>query len=169
MGGLSVRRIASTALCAGLLAGVTGPAAVAADSAPERVRAAAHTPVPGADALLSQVTNLGNLQTVLGPVLDLLHTVLKADNGQLSADQATKLVQAAKDAIAKAKAAAPTTTDTTKEQADLVNDALASLDKALDTLQKGVTSGDPGQAGSAVTGVLAGLVNLLTGLLHSAG
>ncbi|ANP55155.1 hypothetical protein J2Z21_003350 [Streptomyces griseochromogenes] len=174
MGGLSVRRIASTALCAGLLAGVTGPAAVAADSGQERVQAASHAPVPGADALLKQVTSLGNLGTVLTPVTNLLNAVLKADNGQLPADQAAQLVQAAKDAIAKVSGAAPATAEATqtpgvKVRADLTSDALAALIKALDALLKAVTSGDASQVVPAVNGVLTGLVNYLAALLLSGG
>ncbi|MET8246325.1 hypothetical protein ABZV31_19020 [Streptomyces sp. NPDC005202] len=59
MRGLPARRIASTTLCAPLLVGITGPVAMAADSARERGHAAAsHAPVPGADALLAQARSL---------------------------------------------------------------------------------------------------------------
>ncbi|MGW2958077.1 hypothetical protein ACWDGI_06250 [Streptomyces sp. NPDC001220] len=107
MRALPARRLASTALCALLLAGITGPAAVAADSAHERTHAMSQAPVPGADALLAQVKSLGNLGTVLKPVTDLLNTVLAADNGQLTPDQATQLGDAVKAAIAQVTAAAP--------------------------------------------------------------
>ncbi|MFE4969649.1 hypothetical protein [Streptomyces sp. NPDC056660] len=107
MRALPARRLASTALCAVLLAGITGPAAVAADSARERTHAMSQAPVPGADALLAQVKSLGNLGTVLKPVTDLLNTVLAADNGQLTADQATQLGDAVKAAIAQVTAATP--------------------------------------------------------------
>ncbi|KUM99675.1 hypothetical protein AQI95_37545 [Streptomyces yokosukanensis] len=194
MGGLPVRRIACTTLCAALLAGVTGPAAVAADSTRERVHAASHAPVPGADALLVQIQLLANLGIVLTPVTNLLNAVLKADNGQLPTDQATSLVQAAKDAIAKVTAAAPaagplsphtkpapgwhsspTTSDgkslaaDAAARADLASDALANLTKALDTLLKAVTSGNASQVVPAVTGVLTGLVNYLAAVLLSGG
>lgn len=112
MRGLSARRIASTALCATLLVGIAGPAAVAADSAPERTHAVSRAPVPGADALLAQVKSLGDLGGVLAPVAALLNSVLKADNGQLSADEAQKLVTAVKDAIANITAAAPAASGT---------------------------------------------------------
>lgn len=182
MGGPPVRRIACTALCAALLAGVTGPAAVAADSTRDRVHAASHAPVPGADALLAQVTLVAKLGVVVTPVTDLLNAVLKADNGQLPTDQATALVQAAKDAIAKVTAAAPATptaagplsplarTDTKAgTRADLASDALANLTKALDALLKAITSGDGAQVAPAVTAVLTGLVNYLAALLLSGG
>ncbi|MFE3169346.1 hypothetical protein [Streptomyces sp. NPDC059224] len=107
MRALPARRLASTALCALLLAGTTGPAAVAADSAHERTHAKSQAPVPGADALLAQVESLGNLGTVLKPVTDLLDTVLAADDGQLTPDQATQLGDAVKAAIAQVTAAAP--------------------------------------------------------------
>ncbi|MEU2619703.1 hypothetical protein ABZ642_16495 [Streptomyces sp. NPDC007157] len=107
MRALPARRLASTALCALLLAGITGPAAVAADSAHERTHAMSQAPVPGADALLAQVKSLGNLGAVLKPVTDLLNTVLAADNGQLTPDQATQLGDAVKAAIAQVTAAAP--------------------------------------------------------------
>ena len=77
------------------------------ESARHSVHAASRAPVPGADALLAQVKGLGDLGGVLAPVTDLLNAVLKADNGQLSAEEATKLGDAVKDAIAKATAAAP--------------------------------------------------------------
>ncbi|MFF9036563.1 hypothetical protein ACF090_13960 [Streptomyces sp. NPDC014892] len=110
MRALSARRLAVPALCATLLLGVTAPAALAADAGTTRDRArSAAAPVPGADALLVQLKGLGDLGGVLKPVTDLLDAVLKADNGQLSAEQAAELGKAVRDAIDKAKAAAPAT------------------------------------------------------------
>ncbi|AOR34210.1 hypothetical protein BFF78_26970 [Streptomyces fodineus] len=174
MGVPPVRRIASIALSAALLAGATGPVAFAADSTPERAHTAASAPVPGADKLLAQVNTLGHFGTLLEPVSNLLNTVLKADKGQLSADQATKLVQAAKDAVTKVATSAPASdpmsppskTDAdAKARADRVSDAKATLTKALDTLQKATTSGDGDQVTGAAHGVLSGLLGLLTSLL----
>jgi hypothetical protein len=109
MRGLPARRVASSVLCATVLIGIAGPAAVAADndSARKHVHAASSAPVPGADALLAQVKGLGDVGGVLTPVTDLLTQVLKADNGQLSADQAKTLGDAVTAAIAKVTAAAP--------------------------------------------------------------
>ncbi|MFJ5639099.1 hypothetical protein [Streptomyces sp. NPDC093223] len=107
MRALPARRLASTALCALLLAGITGPAAVAAGPAHRRGDAKSEAPVPGADALLAQAKSLGGLGAVLKPVTDLLDTVLAADNGQLTPDQATQLGDAVKAAIAQVAAAAP--------------------------------------------------------------
>ena len=92
MRGLPARCFASCALCAALLVAVAGPTA-AASRGP--------VPVPHADALRPQVEALAELGGVLTPVTDLLNTVLKADNGQISAEQAAKLGDAVKDATAK--------------------------------------------------------------------
>ena len=118
---LPARRIATSALCAGLLIGLSGPAVMAADgdSVRERTHAASRAPLPDAEELQSQVDSLAGLGDVLTPVTDLLGAVLKADNGQLSATDADKLSAAVKDALAKADAAdtdaddATTTPETT--------------------------------------------------------
>jgi hypothetical protein len=112
MRALPARRIASTALCATLLIGIGAQTALAADgdAARERGHAASQAPVPNADALLAQVKSLGDLGGVVKPVTDLTNAVLKADNGQLPLDEATKLTDAVKEAIAAAAAApAPAT------------------------------------------------------------
>ncbi|WP_330290886.1 hypothetical protein [Streptomyces sp. NBC_00576] len=112
MRALPARRIASTALCATLLVGIGAQTALAADgdAARERGHAASQAPVPNADALLAQVKSLGDLGGVVKPVTDLTNAVLKADNGQLPLDEATKLTDAVKEAIAAAAAApAPAT------------------------------------------------------------
>ncbi|MEV0014671.1 hypothetical protein [Streptomyces tendae] len=103
---LPARRIATSALCAGLLIGLSGPAVMAADgdSGRERTHAASHAPLPDAEELQSQVGSLAGLGGVLTPVTDMLSAVLKADNGQLSATDADKLSTAVKDALAKAEA-----------------------------------------------------------------
>ncbi|WP_030236926.1 MULTISPECIES: hypothetical protein [unclassified Streptomyces] len=93
-------RIASGALCATLLVGIAGPAAMAADSAPEHRHAAS----PGArlsdtDARLAQLRKLDGGE--FAPLADLLQAVLKANNGQLTAAEARKLATAAKQALAK--------------------------------------------------------------------
>ncbi|MFJ6069456.1 hypothetical protein ACIQFU_01205 [Streptomyces sp. NPDC093065] len=104
---LPARRIATSALCAGLLIGLSGPAVMAADgdSVRERTHAASRAPLPDAEELQSQVAGLAGLGGMLTPVTDMLTAVLKADNGQLSATDADKLSAAVKDALAKADAA----------------------------------------------------------------
>ncbi|MBZ9637957.1 hypothetical protein [Streptomyces sp. PSKA30] len=98
MRALPARRIATSALCAALLVGITGPAALAADSTREHSRVLSPEVRPsGADALIAQVRayNRGEL----APVADLLRAALEADNGQLSAAEARKLGAAAKRAL----------------------------------------------------------------------
>ncbi|MEW2525497.1 hypothetical protein [Streptomyces sp. NPDC047071] len=106
MRALPARRIATTTLCAALLLGTAGPA-IAMQAEARQEATAVKAPVPGADALLGQVTALGDLGSVLSPVTDLLEAALKADNGQLPAPDAAKLGDAVKEAIAKITAGAP--------------------------------------------------------------
>ncbi|MFE1194922.1 hypothetical protein [Streptomyces olivaceoviridis] len=109
---LPVRRLASTVLCASVLVGITGPAAVAADPSQGHDRAASRAPVRAAEKekLLAQVRALGTAGSVLDPVVDLLNQSL--EKGELPADEARRLGEAAKQAIVKAatdpKPAAPT-------------------------------------------------------------
>lgn len=109
MRALSARRLASAAVTATLLIGITAPAAVAVDneSKRERIEEAAKAPLPGVDGLLAQTKTLGDLGGLLAPVTDVLNAVLKADDGQISPEQATTLLDALKAAIAKILAVAP--------------------------------------------------------------
>lgn len=112
MPALSARHIASSALCAALLVGVTGPAAMAADTARERSHAAsADARLPRADAILKKLRKVNGGE--LTPVADLLLAVLEADDGRLPAGEARKLGAAAKRALAKASARTSTTSDPT--------------------------------------------------------
>ncbi|MFD8232584.1 hypothetical protein ACFV20_11940 [Streptomyces sp. NPDC059696] len=193
---LPARRIATSALCATLLLGVTGPAAVAADStsAPAHPHAVSRAPVPDADALLGQVQSLGDLGGVILPVADLLTAVLKADGGQLPPSQAAKLSTQVQDAIDQATAAAPAATttpgsastsqDSPLPQAStlpapvedspelpegLAAEALTALQKATDGLYKAVTSGDAAQVAPAVDEVVSGLVDTVAATLVGSG
>ncbi|MDT0486919.1 hypothetical protein [Streptomyces doebereineriae] len=189
MRGLPARCIASCALCAALLVAVAGPTA-AASRGP--------VPVPHADALRPQVEALAELGGVLTPVTDLLNAVLKADNGQISVEQAAELGDAVKDATAKITeeasvaavtlpATGMTTTPSTttgitttpipsllltliqngddagersvKAPADLLDDALDALEKAIDDLLTAVTSGEATQVESTLPAVISGLVD----------
>ncbi|MFD8615114.1 hypothetical protein [Streptomyces sp. NPDC059631] len=106
MRGLPARRVASTALCAALLAGIGGPAAMAADSVRGSGPAAApRTPLPDPGTLLGQVQNLAGLGGALAPVRDLVTAVLDPEQGVLSAADTQKLGTAAKDALAQVGAA----------------------------------------------------------------
>lgn len=182
MRGLPVRRIASTALCASLVLGFAAPAATAADGAAahERTAAAHGAPVPGAAALLAQGKALGDLGVVLAPVTNVLDNVLEADEGRLTPDQATRLGDAVKTAVAKVTAAAPVSPAAPADPAaapsagqakaaDPVSDALAAVQKAVDALLAAATSLDVGQVVSSVTGVVDGLLDLLSSTLDGLG
>ncbi|MFF8013276.1 hypothetical protein [Streptomyces sp. NPDC007929] len=187
---LPARRIATSALCATLLLGITGSAAVAAGSAsaPERTSAATRAPVPDADALLGQVESLGDLGGVVVPVTDLLTAVLKADEGRLPHSQAAKLNTSVQDAIdqATADAPAPAATPGTPAQSSplpqastlpapvddraevpegLTGEALAALETATGELVAAATSEDTAQVTPAVHAVVAGLVNAVAATL----
>ncbi|GAA2893306.1 hypothetical protein [Streptomyces mexicanus] len=182
MRGLPARRIASTALCAAVLAGIGAPAALAADPAREHHRATApRSPLPAADALLDRVEGLGDLGGRLAPVHDLLAAVLTADHGTLTVLDAKKLGDAAKNALAQltlppaaaptgmhllAPPQAPASPLARQRAADPVSDALAALQKALDSLLKAVGSGNVTQVLPAVTGLVGDLGKLVTGVLQ---
>ncbi|GAB2743350.1 hypothetical protein [Streptomyces bullii] len=106
MPAFSARRIATSALCATFLLGITAPAAVAADTARDRTRESA--PASDAATLQSQVQQLGYIGAVVPPVTTLMDAVLKAQNHRLPATEATRLGDAARIAIARV-AASPMT------------------------------------------------------------
>ncbi|MFF9483525.1 hypothetical protein [Streptomyces sp. NPDC014676] len=160
MRALPARRIALGALCAALLAGLTGPAAMAADTTAEHDRAASSA------ALLAQVGTVDGDESGLTPVVDLLKAVLGTDDGRTSSAEVRKLGDAARKALAKealAKAAdedpvatteattEATTTETTATTDpspsvttddtqltvsvdDLTNEEMTALREALDNL-----------------------------------
>ncbi|MFG2686135.1 hypothetical protein ACGFWG_08450 [Streptomyces sp. NPDC048405] len=194
---LPARRIATSALCAGLLIGLSGPAVMAADgdSVRERTHAASRAPLPDADELQSQVGSLAGLGGVLTPVTDMLTAVLKADNGQLSAADAEKLSAAVEEALAKVEAAdtdaddaavtapeagtdtpvtlpAPVTAqneDGTAAASDLSATAQAELQKQIDALVKATTSGTADQVSPAVEDVMTGIVNVVAATMVGSG
>lgn len=151
MRALPARRIALGALCAALLTGLAGPAAVAADTTAERDRAASSA------ALLAQVRTVDGDESGLTPVVDLLETLLMRDEGQVSSGETRELGDAARDALAKAADEDPvatigTTTGTTTttepsppattadgtaptvSEVDLTSEELTVLREALDGL-----------------------------------
>ncbi|MFD3620411.1 hypothetical protein ACFWWT_35255 [Streptomyces sp. NPDC058676] len=193
MTALPVRRSASAALCAALLIGITGPAAMAADSAPERSHAAPpEARLPGSDAPPGQTRKLNATGLELSPVTDLLNAVQEADNGQLPAAEARTLVDAAKAALAEAaaKAPAPSATATVstpaagvllvaptrgaaksrvaeRRAADPTSDAQDAVEKALDDLLESVTSGDVSLVLQSIDRLLAEVENLVAALTDS--
>ncbi|MFF5449062.1 hypothetical protein [Streptomyces sp. NPDC012888] len=100
------RHTLPAALCLSLLAVPTTAAGAA--SAPERPASApASAPVPGADALLKQVSTLGNVAEVLRPATALVEAILKADEGKVPQADLDKHVTALKAAVDKLKASLP--------------------------------------------------------------
>ncbi|GCB49278.1 hypothetical protein [Streptomyces sp. NL15-2K] len=174
---LPARRIASSAFCAALLVGITGPAAMAADSAREHSHVASpEGRIPGADARLALVKKMGGELT---PVAHLLKAVLEEDDGQLSPAKARKLGAAAKAALAKAAAKAPAEGvvslpaparpavefRTSEPSADETSDALDAWEEALDTLLEAITSGVDTEVLPSVDDLLTEVDSLLDGLL----
>ncbi|MEU1933780.1 hypothetical protein ACH49O_01715 [Streptomyces coeruleorubidus] len=180
MSALPARRIASSALCAALLVGITGPVAMAADSARGHAHVAPGARLPGADARLAQIAKLNRGE--LTPVADLLNAVLDS-NGLLPAAEARKLGAEAKAALAEAAAKDPRIPVTPtvvllpapappalvpaaleRRAADPVTDLLDLVLGAVDSLLQAITSGVGGILPS-VDGLLNGVDDLLAGLL----
>lgn len=183
MPALSARHIASSALCAALLVGITGPAVMAADSARERSHAASpDARLPREDALLAELReiNWGELT----PVADLLHAVHEADNSRLPAAEARALGDAAKAALAEAAAKAPATdvlppaptwgvakpmiswsfvADPTSD----AQDAVEAVEKALDSFLYSVTSDDVSLVPESIDGLVTEEENLVAALIDS--
>ncbi|MGW7071156.1 hypothetical protein ACWGII_19670 [Streptomyces sp. NPDC054855] len=193
MRALPVRRIATTVLCASLLIGTAGPVIAAESDTPhDSAQEAARAPVADAEKLLAQVKTLGDAGGVLTPVTNLLTAVLKADKGQLPADDATKLAAPVKDAITKAAAepskapelpetpavpeaqtlpqplALPKAADDAAS-ADPKADALKALQTAVDALVKAATGGDAKAVSGAAPTVVTDLVNLVAATLVGGG
>ncbi|MFI1736017.1 hypothetical protein ACH40E_43960 [Streptomyces acidicola] len=194
MPALSARHIASSALCAALLVGITGPAAVAADSARERSPAASSNAwLYREDALLTEVRKIDGGE--LAPVADLLDAVLKADDGRLPPDEARRLGDAAKRALAEASAKAPApsatptatapatsvlpeapsapASDELDEVGDALDDVLDQVGEVLDDVVKAVDellealASSAGEVLPQAGDLLTALTNLVKGLLGS--
>ncbi|WKE71608.1 hypothetical protein [Streptomyces sp. WP-1] len=104
MRALPVRRLASTALSAAVIAAITGPVAVAVDTARGHGEApASQTALPGAAKLLARVRTLDRAGTLPKPVVELLDRSLT--KGRLPAAEAERLGEAAKQAVVRALAA----------------------------------------------------------------
>ncbi|MET9367948.1 hypothetical protein ABZY00_08840 [Streptomyces griseoflavus] len=103
MRALPARRIALGALCAALLAGITGPAAVAADSLPGPERAVTSA------ALLARIDKADADRGELAPVAALARAVLESEDGQLPPGRARVLGEAAKAAVVAAADDDPST------------------------------------------------------------
>ncbi|MFJ6663531.1 hypothetical protein [Streptomyces sp. NPDC091383] len=103
MRALPVRRLASTVLSAAVIAAITGPVAVAVDAARGHGEApASQAALPGAATLLAQVRALDHAGALPKPVVQLLDRSLT--KGRLSAAEAERLGDAAKQAVVRAMA-----------------------------------------------------------------
>lgn len=166
MPALSARHIASSALCAALLVGITGPAAVAADSARETSPAASADAQPvRADVLLAKVRTMNGGE--LAPVADLLDAVLKADNGRLSPDETRTLGDAAKRALADVSdtdEVADALDDAVDDVLDDTEDVLDDVEGDVDSLLEALTS-DAGDTLPEADDLLASLESLVKALL----
>ncbi|MHA5048714.1 hypothetical protein [Streptomyces sp. SD15] len=179
MRALPARRIATSALCAALLVGITGPAAMAADSTREHSYVLApEARLRGAEVLIAQVRTYNRGE--LAPVADLLKAVAKADNGQLPAAETRKLGAAAKRALDKAADKAPATgaeqrvlerraadladDELDDELDDALNDELDDVEDAIDDLLDSI-SDDLDDVLSLVDDLLAEVEDLLDELL----
>ncbi|KFF96011.1 hypothetical protein IQ62_38620 [Streptomyces scabiei] len=128
-----------------------------------------------AEVLLDQLDLLARMDQsdVLAPLLDELTTIAKLDADRLDATEAARHVEALRAAhttvqqrLLKAEAAAPVTTGRATAAADPVTDLPAALQPAVDALIKALTSLDLGTVLGAVTGLLAPILEVVTGLLQ---
>lgn len=189
MRGLSVRSVASSALCATVALGLAAPAALAADISPEGRRAASRAPAADTDPLV-------DLNALLKPVNDLLASVLTPDT-QLGADEVEDINDVVQEALADIQDDLPaatstststststvTTTPTTPATPSTAatpsasattttgatDAALAALQKSVDELVKATTSLNSAQAGTAADGLKTSLVNLVNATLKDIG
>ncbi|GGV44828.1 hypothetical protein GCM10010277_35550 [Streptomyces longisporoflavus] len=176
MRALPVRRIATSVLCVSLLIGTAGPV-VAAESDTSRgdTGEATRAPDPGADELLAQVNSIGE-SGVLAPVTDLLSAVLKVEKGELPAEDAMKLADPAKDAIAEAATQMPANSTAPKTPAAPEAKTLEDPDNDVEGLQTSVDDllksaeggGEQDSLLGAVKPVLGSLLGVVTGLLGGA-
>ncbi|WP_320779158.1 hypothetical protein [Streptomyces sp. CRN 30] len=191
---LPARRIAASALSAGLLLGISAPVAMAADD-PARESATSQAPLANADALRDQAKDLGLIGAVVAPVADLLDAVVGADSGRLSEAQANKYADAVREAIARVDArdtagtpeaaarppaatpdgaapggTAPATLPArvgadAAPGADLTAQAVSGLQKQVDALIKASTAGNAEQVRPAADNVVTSTVNVVAASL----
>ncbi|GGS17891.1 hypothetical protein AB0E75_02215 [Streptomyces griseoviridis] len=192
---LPARRIAASALCAGLVLGVTAPVAMAADGGTVRERATSQAPLPDTGELRDQAKDLGLIGSVLSPVADLIEAVIGSDGGRLSQTQADQHAQAVREALAQANASgtaakpnansparppaattpngtaqgadAPTTLPARSDApaADLAARATSGLQKQVDALIRASVAGDTEQVRPAADKVVTSAVNVIAATL----
>ncbi|MFJ8954302.1 hypothetical protein ACIRO1_29825 [Streptomyces sp. NPDC102381] len=166
--------LASTTLCGALALGVAGPAGPAFSSVTDSpAHSASAAPLPGADALAKQNTALSGAGAVLQPVTDLVAGVLKAPDGKLPKDEATKHAADVKKALDGLTADAKAATDKAGAPgaraqapgADLVVKAAADLQTKVDALVKASAAGDAKATAAALQATLTGTVNVVVAIV----
>ncbi|WP_438293208.1 hypothetical protein [Streptomyces sp. HUAS TT7] len=167
------RRLVAVALSTAIVIGSAETAMAADFQLPRSVRA--DVPVPGSDALLAQIKQLGPLGPLLSTVTDLLNGVL----GGASPADATALAAkatAALDAVKSEAPAAPTAPglpvggpQKSGAPTDIKDDAIAAAKKAIADLVAAVTKGDVVAILAAATAVLTGLIGVILAALLGGG
>lgn len=191
-------RAAAAAVCAALVLGTAGTAvATTTHETPAGVGAeAARAPIADAAAIKQQAEALGSLSGAITPVTDLLADVLAADNGQLAAADVQRHQAAVKKGLDAVKNAAPAAPATPADNvgnadnadamnpanavgadgkasapaaADLMAQAVASVQKSTDALLKAATAKDAKAVATQSKAVVTSLVNLTTALVMNGG
>ncbi|MFI8999782.1 hypothetical protein [Streptomyces sp. NPDC053541] len=192
-------RLTALAISAALALGTAGPAVADEHrpSRPA-THAGVRAPLPDSATLLAQAEALGELGSVSTPVTELITAALKADDGQLPAADAAAFKAKIQTAVDEAKGAAPAPLPETPAAetpvtppaasaatspvtsalpagaraaapADLVGDALATVQKAVAELLAAVTSGNATGVVPQVTATLTSLVNLAVSTVLGSG
>ncbi|MEB8342116.1 hypothetical protein [Streptomyces endophyticus] len=166
--------LASSALCGALALGAAGPAFSSVTDAPARSGSSESVaPLPGAEALAKQNTALAGAGAVVQPVTDLVAGVLKAPDGKLPKDEATKHAADVKKALDGLAAGAKAATDKAgapgaRAQApgpELVAKAAADLQTKVDALVKASAAGDAKATAAALQATLTGTVNVVVAIV----
>ncbi|MFF2775735.1 hypothetical protein ACFVU3_12570 [Streptomyces sp. NPDC058052] len=186
---LASRRLTALAISAALTLGMAGPAVADELHPSPAADRAARAPLPGAAALLAQTEALGDAGGVTTPVTELVTAALEADGGQVPAADAEALGARIRAAVDRARETAPAPLPETPAAAepagtlpaaagaraaqavpaDLVDDALATVEKAVAGLLAAVTSGDAAGVVPQVTASLTSLVNLAVATVLGSG
>ncbi|MFI1657536.1 hypothetical protein ACH4ZU_21855 [Streptomyces sp. NPDC020472] len=171
---LATRHLTALAISAAVTLGTAGPAFADEHHPSPAVDRAAHAPLPDATAPPARAEALDDLGSVATPVAELVTAALDADSGRLSAADAEAFKAEIATAVDQAKATAslpdaPAAPELPAAPADVVSDALASVEKTVAALLATVTSGGTGGLVPQVTSTLTSLVNLVTGTLLGGG
>ncbi|MFG2643099.1 hypothetical protein ACGFYP_19285 [Streptomyces sp. NPDC048370] len=177
---LALSRVTALAISAAITLGMAGPA-IADEHHPSRTSAVtSQAPLPDAAALLTQAEALDDMGVVTTPVTELVTAALKADDGQLPAADAEALKTKITTALDAVKDTAPAPLPETPAAAgggraakaapaDIVTDALATVEKAVAGLLAAVTSGNATGVVPQVTATLTSLVNLVVATVLGSG